>query len=288
MIQFKIYLANLISKYINIKTYYRLSYFYNRGKILKLNNPRNLSEYIIAEIVSGRINNFAFYTDKYLVRQYLQKKGLSEILPVLYGVWANPELIDFNTFPEKFALKLNFGCGFNIICHNKISFDISSVKLQIETWMNVKTFWRAEPHYDLVERVIFLEELIEDSKGLFPIDYKFMCVDGKIDHILVIVEREFGYKLLTFDLNWNKISLLESKYDNDIIVEKPKNLFKMIECANILCEDFDFVRVDLYDTGDRVIFGELTFTPQGGLLRYYTISALERMMVKKISNISYE
>ncbi|GHU68155.1 hypothetical protein FACS189413_04390 [Bacteroidia bacterium] len=51
----------------------------------------------------------------------------------------------------------------------------------------------------------------------------------------------------------------------------------MIDYARILSKGFDFVRVDLYDTGDKVYFGEMTFTPHGGLLRYYTLRALEEM-----------
>jgi hypothetical protein len=41
--------------------------------------------------------------------------------------------------------------------------------------------------------------------------------------------------------------------------EKPKNLKKMIEIAKILYDGFTFVRVDLYDTGNNIWFGELTF-----------------------------
>lgn len=79
-------------------------------------------------------------------------------------------------------------------------------------------------------------------------------------------------------MNWDKIDLLtKEKGHNDNDIPKPKNLNKMIEYAEILSRDFKFVRVDLYDTGDKVFFGELTFTPHGGLLRYYTLKALKEM-----------
>ena len=38
----------------------------------------------------------------------------------------------------------------------------------------------------------------------------------------------------------------------------------MIRIAETLGAETDFVRVDLYDLGDRVVFGELTNTPNAG------------------------
>ena len=39
----------------------------------------------------------------------------------------------------------------------------------------------------------------------------------------------------------------------------------MVRIAEALGAETDFVRVDLYDLGDRIVFGELTNTPNGGL-----------------------
>ena len=43
----------------------------------------------------------------------------------------------------------------------------------------------------------------------------------------------------------------------------------MVEIAKILSEDFDFVRVDLYEYKDQVYFSELTFSPFGGIMYGY-------------------
>ena len=42
----------------------------------------------------------------------------------------------------------------------------------------------------------------------------------------------------------------------------------MLEIAKILSEDFPFVRVDLYNVGGKIYFGELTFYPWSGYVRY--------------------
>ena len=52
----------------------------------------------------------------------------------------------------------------------------------------------------------------------------------------------------------------------------------MKHIAETLSADFDFVRVDLYDTGKQVYFGELTFTPNSSLLTFWTKDAITNMV----------
>jgi hypothetical protein len=42
----------------------------------------------------------------------------------------------------------------------------------------------------------------------------------------------------------------------------------MIHIAEALGQETDFVRVDLYDIADRIVFGELTSYPGGGGVTY--------------------
>ncbi len=47
----------------------------------------------------------------------------------------------------------------------------------------------------------------------------------------------------------------------------------MLDVAAKLAAQFPFVRVDLYSIGNRIYFGELTFTPGSGLVRFNPKSA---------------
>lgn len=46
---------------------------------------------------------------------------------------------------------------------------------------------------------------------------------------------------------------------------KPNKLEKAFACVKKLSEGFPFVRVDLYIVNDKVYFGEMTFTGNGGM-----------------------
>lgn len=57
--------------------------------------------------------------DKYKVRKYVTEKGYENTLIPLLNHYDSADDIIFDTLPEKFALKMNFGAGMNIICLDK-------------------------------------------------------------------------------------------------------------------------------------------------------------------------
>lgn len=265
---------------INNKLYYRCRYYITRRKILNFDNPSNLSEYILSAMTKPQFIEYAQYADKVKVRDYVISKGLEHTLPACFGVWDNASKINFDELPNRFALKTNHGCGSHVICADKSMLDVKkSIASLNKTLSNI--FDITEPHYKYIEPLVFAEEFIDDGSGALPTDYKFMCVNGKPMCILVCTERE-GLTAVkhTYSLDWKLLSWTTHKVDAPIV--KPQHLEEMIGIAKKLSEDFDFVRVDLYDCKDRVIFGELTFSPAQGLLQTFTLEALEVMNPSKI------
>ena len=50
--------------------------------------------------------------------------------------------------------------------------------------------------------------------------------------------------------------------------EKPKNYDKMVEIAETLAKRFPHVRVDLYNLDGKIVFGELTFFTNSGVIPF--------------------
>ncbi|WAH62125.1 hypothetical protein LZ023_36485 (plasmid) [Pseudomonas silvicola] len=207
--------------------------------------------------------------DKFKVREYIISKGCGEILNELYGVYDNPQDIDYAALPERFALKCNHGAGYNIICSDKSSLDVEKTNRQLSKWLSEDfSSHFIEPQYRKIERKILCEKFIENERGGFPDDYKFYCFNGKPYAVMVCVGREKGTpKFYYFDMNWNPLPFedtvkLINKYD---LPEMPDGFVKMKQYAMKLATDFKFVRADFYLLNGEVIFGELTFTPSAGL-----------------------
>ena len=52
------------------------------------------------------------------------------------------------------------------------------------------------------------------------------------------------------------------------MVPRPEKLAEMLEISRLLSRGFDFLRVDLYNIRNRIVFGELTSYPSAGANRF--------------------
>ena len=249
-------------------------------KLPDLKNPTNFTEKLTWIKMNMYANNslISSLADKYEVRSYVESKGYGDILNELYGLYDNPEDINFDELPKKFALKGTHGCAYNIICNDKEELDIDMAVKEANKWLREKYgYATTELHYTAIQPRLIIEKNISDAKGDVPTDYKFLCFNGEPKLIQVITERSQGYKLNYFDLDWNELDYGKPKYRNVRPVVKPKNLSRMISIARDLAADFPFVRVDLYNDEGEIIFGELTFTPACSCPPYFSDKGLVEM-----------
>lgn len=248
------------------------------GKELDLDNPKTFNE----KLMWLKLRKYAQdslvsqCSDKYAVREYVEKCGLSETLNGLIGVWDRASDIEWEKLPDRFAIKCNHGCGYNLICQDKSDFDIKKATEQLDAWMK-DDFWKeyAEVHYKTIPKKIICEEYLEGKGNALPVDFKIYCFNGKPEYIGNFIERDLvtdeilrGY----FDLNWNPSPVFKGEMKPELF-ERPKSLEKMLEYAEVLAKPFPFVRVDFYEVDGKIYFGELTFTPTGCLATYYTDEA---------------
>lgn len=269
------FISSLVSQ-LSPKLFFAIAYIHNRGHIPNFDNPKDLSEIWISKVLAGEINHRYYLADKYAVRDYVTNKGLSHLLTPLIGVYDDVSEIDFEKLPTKFALKMNFLAGMNIICTDKSKLDILKTKITLGKWLTKRTLCHSERHYNLIKPCIICEEFIDDGSGHFPTDYKFMCINGKVSCILACTQRDIHTHYSPYSIDWKPLNNFKKNGTCDII-EKPKNLDEMISIAEILSQGIDLVRVDLYSSGERIWFGEMTLTPAGCIFHGWTQEALNTM-----------
>lgn len=272
----------IISKVKNVLYYLpkkpmtKLRYKYSTGKKLDFNNPKDFNEKVLTLLATkfGQLETDC--ADKYKVRQFVEKRGLGNILTKLYGKYDNANDIKFDELPEEYVLKTNHGCGCTIIKEKGKNIDIQDAIKSLNDSLS-KNYAKLsfEYQYAKIKPCILCEEYLKEEGKKNPTDYKFYCFDGKVDSVLICSEREKKLRLDYFDLNWNYLDYAKEEYRSNKKLEKPKELSQMVEIASILSKGFPFVRVDLYDINGKIYFGELTFTPAGGIVKYNTDEALE-------------
>lgn len=220
----------------------------------------------------GNLEEYNDLVDKYLVRNYIKDKIGEEYLIPIIGAYDSPEEINYDRLPNKFVLKGNHGAGYNIIVKDKKQLDKEKTNKKLKKWINEDySNIKKEYQYKNVKRKIVCEEFISDKSGDL-LDYKFFCFNGTPLFVKVDVDRYDEHKINLYDMEWNKVDIRVDKYkDYNGIVEKPCNFDKMVEIATKLSEDFQFVRVDLYNVDGKIYFGELTFTPGSGKNPFYPL-----------------
>lgn len=266
--RFRMLLTDISPKWNTEYVYYKTF-----GRRINLTTPKTLDEKIQWLKLNTYYNNqlVTNCADKYKVREYVENCGCGEILNDLYGVYDDPDKINWEELPEKFVIKWNFGCGQNFICRDKSQYNEQEVKKMLWKWRKAhRTFYRerSEMQYkDIVPKLI-CEKLIETDNGDLPKDYKLYCFNGVADCALVCTKRlSAGHaNYYFFDRNWNlkrynKMGLVAPE---DFTLPKPYNFEKLFDYAEILSRPFPFVRADFYLEKGKVTFGELTFTPGGG------------------------
>ena len=238
------------------------------GKAPDFKDPKTINEKIhyLKLFRYADDKHVAECADKVKVRKVLENKGLSDILPGLIGVYDKASDIDFKSLPEKFVIKCNHGCGYNIICKNKSELDRAECIRKLNAWMK-EDYWKeyTELHYKNIEKKILIEEYLGDDIET----YKFYCFNGVPKFIYAMTMNGDDHYIDFFDTEWNHMDV--KRADRPGIpdytqIKKPAHLSEMLALASQLSSEFPLVRVDLYDL-DKVYFSELTFTPAGGFLK---------------------
>lgn len=255
-------------KWIPDEKYITIKYKLEMNQKLNLKEPKTFNEKLQWLKLYDRKPEYTKMVDKYEAKKYVADIiGEEYIIPTL-GVWDKFEDIDFTKLPNQFVLKPTHASGNVFICKNKDEIDYKKLKKTVQKWLkrNYYLVHREWPYKNVKPRII-AEEYMEDQIGEL-IDYKVYAFNGQCDYVMVCFDRIKGEtKFIYYDRNWNikkEFSKDGIKYGDTIKIEKPKNLEKMFEFAEILSKNIPFVRVDFYESNGNLYLGELTFYPSAG------------------------
>lgn len=242
------------------------------GYPLNLRHPRSFNEKIVWKKLHDRNPLLPRVTDKFLVRNYVREKlGAQKaekiLIPLLFHS-KDPAAIPFDNLPDSFVIKPNHASGRILIVRNKHEIDRDIIVATCREWLSeTHYFFRHEWAYRKIKPLILVEALLLESDGNVPREIKFHMFHGKCKRIVVITGRFEELKQSSFDGEWNYLET-ETSYPVGPPLPKPANFDEMVELAEKLAQDFDYIRVDLYDLRGRVYFSELTSYTNSGDINY--------------------
>ena len=198
--------------------------------------------------------------DKVLAKAFVAARiGGQWVIPTL---WQGSRLPRAPQWPLPFVLKARHGC-------NQCAFlrtgdeDWPAIRRRAERWVRSRYgSWLDEWGYRDIERGLLVEPFV-GTGGVLPVDYKFFVFGGRVEFVQVHVNRETEHRRVIFNRNWRRVSILPDTVAAEL--PRPHTLDMMMEAAEELGRDSDFVRVDLYNADPHPLFGEFTFYPGSGL-----------------------
>lgn len=276
----------LLSKFgylLSDKLYLQLRYRLVIGKKLHLKHPQTFNEKLQWLKLYDRRPEYTVMVDKVKAKEYVASKiGEDYIIPT-FGVWEDPDEIDFDALPDQFVLKCNHSSGGLCICTDKRKLDIPKVKEELRKGLrdNYYLHGREWPYKDVPRRILAEKFMVDDNRAdKALLDYKFFCFNGRADNVMVCTERETGHpKFYHFDRDWNLLPYTKDGIEAhvDFYMAKPKEMDNMFQLAELLSAGILHVRVDFYIINHQIYFGELTFYQSSGFDLDFTEEADQKL-----------
>jgi len=268
-----LYLPKKINKYIS----YRLSdekFIQNKykkyfNKKVNLKNPESFTEKIQWLKLNDKKDIYTQCADKYLVRGYVESKIGSEYLIPLLFVTENSKDINKENIPNFSIIKTNHDSGGTFIIENKNIINFETIQKELKERLNKNFYYLSrEWEYKNIKPKIIVEKLLNDDSGNKQLnDYKIYCFHGKPKFIQTIFDRGIDTKEDWYDTDWNQVNVYYFS-KNKKYIKKPVLFEELLKISETLAQDFPYVRVDLYISNNRIYFGELTFRPYGGFMKF--------------------
>lgn len=241
-----------------------------KGVMPDLQNPSTLSEKLLYLMLHYRNPLESLCSDKYYVKEYLKALGLENIMKPIYGVYKSADEIDFNTLPDEFFIKCNHLSGNNMIIRKSDSPDYNYIKKFFNEALKINYYnVGREYQYNHIRPLLICEKCLRDKNGNLPVDYKFYCFNGEPKYFMVsygefehkVRNHKYDMNCQSVDYHFKKKPTLEAR---DVVF--PDNIQEMFSVVRKLCKPFPHVRVDLYNVDGQILFGELTFSTNGGVI----------------------
>ncbi len=222
----------------------------------------------MAAMMPNRGDRGQLTTRKLKSYAFAQSHGVA--IPQVFDVWDRLENIAWDDLPEDVVIKSNGGAGGRGVVPMRRDGDRWKIVTTEDALTPAQIIEPLRVHQDR-QRVwgpYFAEELLRGAVyDSLPVDVKVYAFYGEVGLVLLrsVAARGAGKRFRAFLPDGTDCGRSSTQDVYDPTIPMPTNFTAVIRAAESLSLNVPrpFVRVDLYDLGERVVFGELTPRPGG-------------------------
>jgi hypothetical protein len=248
--------------------YQWVRYLFWYRAVLPLRDPRTFTQHLFHKMARDRDPLLGRTSDKVSLRDYVLERLGPGHLPELYAVLRTPAELRNLRLPARYVVKATHGSGMTRIVLADSPEARAAIHAPAKRWL-ARRYWRKNGEWcyrGIVPRLV-VEEFLDGGEGESPPDWKWMCFGGRAALVQVDFARFAGHTRNFYDADGARLQL-KLYYPQGPDIPLPASFAAMRQIAERLAQPFDFVRVDLYSVGNRILVGELTHYPTGGNKSY--------------------
>lgn len=259
----------------------------------KARNPRTFNQRLHYKMLHDRRPLVTSLADKVALRDHITACAGTPYISELLAVAERTEDIPWSDLPREYVIKVNHGSGGIVMVTSDAPMDARLPPVGSRTdwarfrvrpehadaeriadlcshWLTLDYSWtRGQSSiqwcYQDIPRRIMSEELLRNDAGKHPNEYRLFVINGTVRFIQAEIDVFGDHRTAVMSPEWDVLPVRFVDPPPAMPPERPENLGLMIMLAEALAEVVvDFVRVDLYDLGSRIVVGEMTHYPSGG------------------------
>ena len=203
-------------------------------------------------------------TDKEYCKLYTEERlGPGTTAPTTHVVRTEDEVERYRPPAFPCVIKPTNSSGRVIIARSEDEYIAALSK--IKHWFHEDYFLSdLEKNYATLERKIIFEEYIDDS---FSLEGSVHCLRGE-PKLVSLIDR-YTKARQTFDIDGTPLGVSLFYPLQEFEPASWEFLPSLLSQSRILSAEFTYIRVDFFTDTKRVLFGELTNLPAGGIGRFY-------------------
>ena len=250
------------------KLHVQVEHLLAHGRIPDLKNPKTFNDKVAWRKLYDRDFRMPPLVDKLAAKEIMAAKfGADFVIPTLAS-YASETEVDFESLPYPCVIKANHASAMNMFLMSR-PVDEKKARRTLGSFLSYHHHaFHEEWTYSQVPRCLIIEPYIEGGEhGL--VDYKFFAFHGRVSAIQVDVDRFTGHRRAFYSSDWSIMPFVYGSYPQpSYTIPRPSQLRTMLHYAEQIGGGFSFARIDLYEIGGEVKFGEVTFYPDAGLVTF--------------------
>lgn len=198
-----------------------------------------------------------FVTDKEFVKSYVSRIVGDKYNVSTFSVLKSKEEIEKYEFHDNCVIKPTHLSGEKIIPKNGDAIDLDKIR----RWFDANYYYLTrEANYAKLQPKVIIEEFLEDYYEI-----KVFCLNKNAKLVRVNTGGQLARTSDFFDTDWNELPILGLSPKSEKKLSRPDNLEEILDAAEKLSRNFNFVRIDFYTNGRDARVGEITNCEGGGL-----------------------